>query len=72
MKRVFILNSPVYCPRVLTSSECANLRAEGTGCSPAWLVFPVVGESDGEGQLYSPSRRGGNVEAGIYALLAQA
>lgn len=68
MKRLSILNSPVYCPRILTSAECANLRAEGFSCSPAWLVFPIVGESDGGGQLYSPSRRGGNVDAEIYAL----
>jgi hypothetical protein len=72
MKRVFILNSPVYYPRVLTSAECENLRVEDISCSPAWLVFPIVSESDGGGQLYSPSRRGGNVDAGIYALLAQA
>jgi hypothetical protein len=70
MKRVSILNSPVYYPRVLTSAECANLRAEGISCSPAWLVMPVVSESDGGGQLYSPSRRGGNVNAEIYALQA--
>ena len=70
MKRVSILNSPVCYPRVLTSAECANLRAQGGRCSPAWLVFPVISESDGGGQLYSPSRRGGNVNAEIYALLA--
>lgn len=71
MKRVFILNSPVSYPRVLTSAECANLRAGGINCSPAWLVMPVCSENDNGGQLYSPSRRGGNVNAGIYALLAK-
>jgi hypothetical protein len=70
MKRVFILNSSVTCPRVLTSAECENLRAEGIKCSPAWLVMPIVGENDDGGQLYRPSRRGGNVDAQIYALLA--
>jgi hypothetical protein len=70
MKRVSILNSPVSYPRVLTSAECANLRAQGLRCSSAWLVFPAISESDGGGQLYSPSRRGGNVNAEIYALLA--
>lgn len=70
MKRLTILNSPISYPRVLTSAECTNLRAEGVRCSPAWLVFPVVGEDDDGGQLYSPSRRGGNVKAEIYALLA--
>lgn len=71
MKRLSILNSPVYCPRILTSAECAHLRAEGISCSPAWLVFPLISESDGGGQPYSPSRRGGNVNAEIYALHVQ-
>lgn len=68
MIHLSILYSPVTFPRILTSAECANLHGEGVSCSPAWLVFPIVGESDGGGQLYSPSRRGGNVNAEIYAL----
>jgi hypothetical protein len=38
--------------------------------------MPIVGENENEnddgGQLYRPSRRGGNVDAQLYALLAQA
>lgn len=68
MIHLSILYSPVSCPRILTSAECANLRAEEFSCSPAWLVFPIVSESDGGGQLYSPSRRGCHVDAEIRAL----
>ena len=68
MTRVFILNSPVRSIRNLTSAECANLRAEGVSCSPAWIVSPDGSESGTGGHLYSPARAGGYDSADIYAL----
>ena len=70
MQRLYILNSPVRDPRLLTSAECANLRAEGFSCSPAWLVARDGSGSDGGGRLFSPNGRGGHDYAEIYALLA--
>ena len=70
MTRVFILNSPVRHIRNLTSAECANLRAEGVSCSPAWVVSADGSESGSGGRLYSPAPGGGHDNAGIYALLA--
>jgi len=70
MNRVFILNSPVRYIRNLTSAECANLRGEGVSCSPARVVSPGGSESGSGGHLHSPSLRGGNSSAGIYALQA--
>jgi hypothetical protein len=69
MKRLYILNSPVLDPRLLTSAECANLRAEGISCSPAWLVARDGNGNGGGGCLYSPKPRGGHENAEIYALL---
>lgn len=68
MNGVFILNSPVRSIRNLTSAECANLRAEGVSCSPAWIVSPDGSESASGGRLYSPAPAGGHDNAGIYAL----
>jgi hypothetical protein len=68
MSRVFILNSPVRSIRNLTSAECANLRAEGVSCSPAWIVSPDGSESASGGRLYAPAAGGGHDNAGIYAL----
>ena len=68
--KVFILNSPVRNIRNLTSAECANLRAEGVSCSPAWMVSPDGSVSGSGGCLYSPAPRGGHDNAGIYALQA--
>jgi hypothetical protein len=68
--KVFILNSPVRNMRNLTSAECANLRAEGVSCSPAWMVSPDGSESGSGGRLYSPAPLGGHDDAGIYALQA--
>lgn len=70
MKRVLILNPPVRVPRNLTSEECANLRAQGVGSSPARMVAADGSESDTGGQLYCPAPQGGDAKAGIYALLA--
>jgi len=68
--KVFILNSPVRNIRNLTSAECANLRAEGVSCSPAWMVSPDGSVSGSGGRLYSPTPLGGHDNAGIYALQA--
>lgn len=68
--KVAILNSPVRSVRSLTSAECANLRAEGVSCSPAWIVSPDGSENRSGGYLYSPAPRGGHDNAGIYALQA--
>lgn len=70
MNCAFILNSPVRNIRNLTSAECANLRAEGVSCSPAWIVSPAGGESGSEGRLYSPAPGCGHDNAGIYAFPA--
>lgn len=68
MNRAFILNSPVRYIRNLTSAECANLRAEGVSCSPAWVVSPDGSESGSGGSLYSPAPGGGHDNAAIYAM----
>jgi len=68
--KVLILNSPVRNIRNLTSAECANLRAEGVSCSPAWTVSPDGSVSGSGGRLYCPAPRGGHDNAGIYALQA--
>lgn len=68
--KVLILNSPVRSIRNLTSAECANLRAEGVSCSPAWMVSPGGSVSGSGGRLYSPAPRGGHDNAGIYAMQA--
>ena len=68
MNRVFILNSPVRYIRNLTSAECANLRAEGVSCSPAWVVSPDGSESGSGGSLYSPAPGSGHDNAAIYAM----
>lgn len=70
MNRIFILNSRIRDYRNLISAECANLRAQGVSCSPAWIVSPDGSESGSGGRLYSPATGGGHDNAGIYPLQA--